>query len=234
MIKIPTRYWRAPGGSLRAKHMSFVERGFKEQYAYHDNHRLSRWMKRTVEDRQRRLRGKLTPPSIIQIRRPEARVTMGSDMPPETAYNLVERLGSPLAQECEKAKEILEYKNQEQWFNGCGMWKRGDLRPTVTAKSKSSTTAKSASIAPLNVDIEATGSTSSTDTVAAAINTPSERRECAGEHLPDVFTPTIEEDIGAPRTPTETSPSRRSSLSWLNMGTPSRDDQKTRHSSAAP
>ena len=91
-------------------------------------------MRRTVEDRQKRLRGKLTPPVINQIYRPEARVTMGSDMPQKTTYNIVERLGNPLAQEA--SKRIIESKNREQWFDACGFWNRGYLRPTVTVKSK--------------------------------------------------------------------------------------------------
>ena len=71
-----------------------------------------------------------------------------------------------------------------------------DLRPTVTANSKSSTTTKSASIAPLNIDIEARTSKSA-DTAATTINTPSDGREGAREHLRDVAKPTAEEDIGA-------------------------------------
>ena len=62
-------------------------------------------MRRTVEDRQNRLRGKLTPPVINQIWPHEAHVTKGSDMPPETTYNVVERLGSHLAQEWKHPKE---------------------------------------------------------------------------------------------------------------------------------
>ena len=127
---------------------------------------------------------------------------------------------------------MIQCKNREQWFDPCGLWKRGDLRRTVTTKSKLSTTTKSASIASLKINIEALASTSA-DTATTTANTPSEGQEGAGKHLPDVATPTADEDIGAPKTPTETNPLRRSSLSSLNTETPSSDDQKTRRKSAA-
>ena len=99
MIKIPIRYWRALIGSARAKPTSFVERGSQEQYAYQDRLRLIRWMRRTVEEKQKEFRGKLTPLANNQVWGLAARITMGSDMPPETTCNIVERLGKPLAQQ---------------------------------------------------------------------------------------------------------------------------------------
>ena len=83
------RYWGTPIGTQRAKPMSFVERGFREQYCNNDSHRLNSWTKRTIQNRQGRLRGKLIPPAINQIWKPEAHITMGSDKhppppPPET------------------------------------------------------------------------------------------------------------------------------------------------------
>ena len=149
MIKIPTRFWRAPIGSARTKPVSFVERGFQEQYAYEDNDRLNEWMRRTVEDKQREFRGKLKSPAINLVWRPEARITMGSsDMSPETVYNIIERLGDPLTQVWETAKRTIEGKNHELWFDACSLWKRGDLRPTVTPRSKSSTATRYVSTAP--------------------------------------------------------------------------------------
>ena len=124
MIRILTSYWRAPIGSARAKPMSFVERRFQEQYTYRESHRLYGWMRRTIEDEQREFRMKLTPPRVNQICRPEARITMGSDMPPETTYNIVERLGNHLAQDWEAARRMIECKNREPWFDACGLWKR--------------------------------------------------------------------------------------------------------------
>ena len=41
-------------------------------------------MTRTLGDRQGQLRGKTAPPAVCQIWMPEARITMGNEMPLET------------------------------------------------------------------------------------------------------------------------------------------------------
>ena len=198
--------------------MSFVERGFRDQYAFRDNHCLNGWMRRTIDDKQRELCGKLKPPTNNQVSRPEAGVTMGSDMPPETVYNIVELLGNPLAQEWETAKRTIEGKNREPWFDACGLWKRSDVRPTVIPKQKASTNTRSVSIVPLSIEVEATASTP-TEPMTITANTPSE-----GEHLPDVSTPTAEEKAGVLQTPSGNGHQRRTSLSSLQAQSSSHDD----------
>ena len=73
MIKILARYWRAEIGLSGAKPISWVERGFNEQYCYCDHYKLGIWMSRTLEDRRGRLRGNVVPPQIASVRNPEAR-----------------------------------------------------------------------------------------------------------------------------------------------------------------
>ena len=99
MINIPAKYWRGPIGYLRAKPISLVERGFNKQYAYRDHYKLGVWMSRTLEERPGRLKRLVAPPQIASVWNPAARITMGSDMPAETCYHIMELLSDPLGPE---------------------------------------------------------------------------------------------------------------------------------------
>ena len=136
LIKIPVRYWRGPIGYIRAKPISMVERGFNEQYAYRDQYKLGVWMSRTLEERQGRLKGLVVPPKISPVWNSEARITMGSDMPAETCYHVMELLSDPLGPEWEASRQIIEHENRENWSRACGLWGRPDLRPKISAKQK--------------------------------------------------------------------------------------------------
>ena len=136
LIEIPVRYWRGPIGYIRAKPISMVERGFNEQYAYRDHYILGVWMSRTLEERQGRLKGLVVPPQISPVWNPEARITMGSDMPAETCYHVMELLSDPLGPEWEASRQIVEHENREIWSRACGLWGRPDLRPKISAKQK--------------------------------------------------------------------------------------------------
>ena len=136
LIKIPARYWRGPIGYARAKPISMVERGFDELYAYRDHYKLGVWMSRTLEERQGRLKGLVVPPQILPVWNPEARGTMGSDMPAETCYHIMELLSDPLGHEWEASRQIIENENRDNWSKACGLWGRPDLRPKISAKQK--------------------------------------------------------------------------------------------------
>ena len=136
LIKIPARYWRGPIGYIRAKPISMVERGLDEQYAYKDHYKLGVWMSRTLEERQGRLKGLVIPPQFSPVWNPEARITMGSDMPAETCYHIMELLSEPLGPEWEASRQIIEHENRENWSRACGLWGRPDLRPKISAKQK--------------------------------------------------------------------------------------------------
>ena len=121
LIKIPARYWRGPIGYIRAKHISMVERGFDEQYAYKDHYKLGVWMSCTLEERQGRLKGLIVPSQVSPVWNPEARVTMGSDMPAETCYHIMELLSDPLGPEWEASRQIIEHENRDNWSRACGL-----------------------------------------------------------------------------------------------------------------
>ena len=78
-------------------------------------------MSQTLEDRRGRLKEKVVPPEIAQVWNPEARVTMGSDMPPETRYNVMELLSEPLGPEWEESRQRIEQENQDYWSRACGL-----------------------------------------------------------------------------------------------------------------
>ena len=93
-------------------------------------------MSRTLEERQGRLKGLVVPPQISPVWNPEARITMGSDMPAQTCYHVMELLSDPLGPEWEASRQIIEHENRENWSRACGPWGRPDLRPKISAKQK--------------------------------------------------------------------------------------------------
>ena len=135
-IRIPARYWRGPIDLIRAKPISLVERGFDEQFAYRDHYKLGVWMSRTLEERQGRLKGLVIPPQRARVWNPEARITMGSDMPAEKCYHIMELLSDPLGPEWEASRHIIEHENRDNWSRACGLWGRPDLCPKISAKQK--------------------------------------------------------------------------------------------------
>ena len=93
-------------------------------------------MSRTLEERQGRLKELVVPPQISPVWNPEARITMGSDMPAETCYHVMELLSDPLGPEWEASRQIIEQEIWENWSRACGLWGRPDLRPKISAKQK--------------------------------------------------------------------------------------------------
>ena len=141
-IKIPARYWRGPIGLIRAKPSTLVERGLAEQFAYRNHYKLGEWMSRTLEERQGRLKGNIVPPQLAPVWNPEARVTMGNDMPAETWYHIMELLSDPLGPEWEASRQIIEQENRDNWSRACGLWGRPDLRPKISPKQKRAITTR--------------------------------------------------------------------------------------------
>ena len=135
MIKILTRYWRAAIRLSRAKPISWGERGFNVQYCYRDHYKLGIWVSRT-EDRREILKVKVVSPKVAPAWNPDARVTMGSDMPAEARYNVRELLSEPLGPEWEASRQKIEQENKEYWSRACVLWNRPDLRHKVHAKQK--------------------------------------------------------------------------------------------------
>ena len=183
-----------------------VERGFDEQFAYRDHYKLEVWMSRTLEKGQGRSKGLVIPPQRAPVRNPEARITMGSDMPAETCYHIMELLSDPLRPEWEDSCQIIENENRDNWSRACGLWGRPDLRPKISTKQKKSNATQTSpldlpnlpNINQLNVQIPTgTVSYSSVETTQ-------------GEHSPEVSTPVTastampgEDDLNAegPKTP---------------------------------
>ena len=100
-------------------------------------------MSRTLEDMRGGLKEKVVPHENAQVWEPEARVTMGSEMPAETCYNVMELLSEPLGPEWKASREKIEQENKEYWSRACGLWNRPGLRRRVNAKQKRSITAPS-------------------------------------------------------------------------------------------
>ena len=61
---------------------------------------------------------------------------MGSDMPAETCYRIMELLSDPLGPEWEASRQIIEHEKRDNWSRACGLWGRPDLRPKISAKQK--------------------------------------------------------------------------------------------------
>ena len=195
MIKLPARYWRGPIGYARAKPISMVEKGFNEQYAYRDHYKLGVWMSRTLEERQGRLKGLIIPPQTMPVWNPEARVTMGSDMPAETCYHVMELLSDPLGPEWEASRQIIEHENRDNWSRACWLWGRPDLRPKLSAKQKRPIATRNRPLdlphlfnaSRLDVQIPTSTSTTSSANVSGSAN-------AAQEHSPEVSTPVAAEN----------------------------------------
>ena len=167
-------------------------------------------MSRTLEDRRGRLKGKVVSPEVAPVWNPEARVTMRSDMPAETRYNVMELLSQPLGPEREASGQKNEQENTEYWSRACGLWNRLDLRPKLNAKQKRSITSRSTQANPPNAVQEqldatiaaATIENSSSEITVQSPAARSQGNEGSGEHSPEPpLTPTsmvnlLEEDDG--------------------------------------
>ena len=89
-----------------------------------------------LEERQGLLKGLVIPPQWAPLWHLEARITMGSDMPAETCYDIMELLSDPLGPEWEASRENIEHENRDNWSRACELWGGPDLRPKMSAKQK--------------------------------------------------------------------------------------------------
>ena len=144
-------------------------------------------MSRTLEERQGRLKGLVAPPpppQIASVWNPEARITMGSDMPAETCYRIMELLSDPLGPEWEASRQIIEHENRDNWSRACGLWGRPDLRPKISAKQKRPIATRNRPL-----DLPHLFNATRLDLQIPAEIPPTSSAIAAQEHSPEVSTP---------------------------------------------
>ena len=130
---------------------------------------------------------------------PEARVTMGSDMPAETCYHIMELLSHPLGPEWEVSRQIIAHENRDNWSRASGLWGRPDLRPKVSAKQKRAITTRAR---PLDQPHLSNASILDVQNPAGTSASSAENEQV--ENSPETSTPTPEESSASrasPRTP---------------------------------
>ena len=153
-------------------------------------------MSRTLEERQGRLKGLVVPPQTSPVWNPEARITMGSDMPAETCYHIMELLSDPPGPEWEASRQIIEHENKDNCSRACGLWGRPDLRPKISAKQKKAITTRNRPL-----DLSHLLNASRLDVqVPTEVATTTSADATQGEHSPEVSTP-VPTTVNTPRTP---------------------------------
>ena len=97
---------------------------------------------------------------------------MGTDMPAETCYHIMEFHSDPLGFEWEASRRNIVYENQDDWSRDFGLRGRSNLRPKVNAKQKRAIATRAGPLdlshipatSRLDVQIPAATSTNSTET----------------------------------------------------------------------
>ena len=203
------------------------------------------WMQRTLEDRQSNLKGKVQMPIFVQMWNPDLKITIGSDMPQETTYAMLDLLGDPLSQEWQQTKKTIVQQNVNNWSKACGLWGRTDLRPTITVKNKAS----EAQLAPgVKVSSSRTMTPSElqtstiVDTTAEPLSLSTGRSSAQGEHSPDVAPvsskpapPESQEPVLMQTQDVQrTTPERRASMSMFEYEERLAEVERSRRNSASP